>query len=67
LNLTYDEALSNFAFNFNFRRYTGAEEVFQLELGGARHSYLRDHVVKGHVILAGAAAGAYTRPLLSST
>jgi len=22
LNLTYDEALSNFAFNFNLRRYT---------------------------------------------
>jgi hypothetical protein len=48
LKLIYDGPLSNFAFNFNLRRYT-KELVLFLEAPVASE------------------AGAYTRPLLSST
>jgi len=46
--------LSNFAFNFNLRSYSMEDEVRQ---------YLAEH----RMDFAEVAAGAYTRPLLSST
>ena len=59
LKLKYDEALSNVGFNFNLRRYT--KETFDPK-GCSSDDY--------YDVLASAQrreAGAYTRPLLSST
>jgi hypothetical protein len=54
LKLEYDEALSNFAFNFNVR--PGGVAV---ALNGDAWSWVR--------LLTGWQAGAYTRPRFSST
>jgi hypothetical protein len=51
LTLIYDERLSSLAFNFNVRRYTMVTLPF-LDGVGKIHAYK---------------AGAYTRPLFSST
>jgi hypothetical protein len=61
LDSKYDEAVSNFAFNFNLRLYTmvgdGATDLESRAPGGA-------DVFVGY---GGVQAGAYTRPLLSTT
>jgi hypothetical protein len=55
LKLKYEEALSNFTFNFNLRRYSEAADVYDL--------FAEAGVRMGAVL----AAGAYTRPLLGSS
>jgi hypothetical protein len=55
----YDELLSNFRINFNFRRY----------MVGRAHSnvFNKEMVLDAHTTLRGVPAGAFTRPLLTSS
>jgi hypothetical protein len=71
LKLKYEELLSNFAFNFNLRRYSKARVKLIAE-GGAPVPENLENVgaigAPGPVAIAAAPrAGAYTRPPLSST
>jgi hypothetical protein len=66
LKLQYDETLSNFAFNFNLRHYTTVSfardqtRLIAEEIGVAA-------TAATNWLISGFTAGAYTRPLLSST
>jgi hypothetical protein len=60
LETKYDEALSNIAFKFNLRRHTlAATNTLSVKTAG--------YAVLAADKYTGAVAGAYTRPLLSST
>ena len=82
MQLQCDEPLSNFAFNFNLRRYTGVpydivKEMEEVESNiaqydvslvvGANDTVNPSAVEDPDSELAGMPARAYTRPLLSST
>jgi hypothetical protein len=56
LKLRSDESLSNLAFNFNLRHYS--EEA---------QRQLADEQVRSSIAFGALEAGAYTRPLFSST
>jgi hypothetical protein len=60
--LNYDEPLSNFAFKFNLRRYSLCNDS-SLTYSGDKHVYEKI----GESTEVALRAGAYTRPLFSST
>jgi hypothetical protein len=62
LNLTHDETLSSFAFNFNLRHYTKLRAVLDAVQRRRRARRAREQGSQG-----GVTAGAYTRPLFCST
>jgi len=59
LKLKYDELLSNFAFNFNLRRYIAVIPIKTLVTNRLEHTVRHERDIMG--------AGAYTRALFSST
>jgi hypothetical protein len=61
LKLQYDETLSDFAFKFNLRRSTEVQVI------GESRVVLQDIKSSDPYITGAFTAGAYTRPLLSST
>jgi hypothetical protein len=61
LTLEYDEVLSTFAFNFNLRRYMKAQVEAADEAKAGVQTQLSQATAEK------LEAGAYTRPLLSST
>ena len=70
LKLQYDEPLSHFAINFNLRRYGmgGGQRPARANMGAAANMQEREPEPEIKLTLAQAReAGAYTRPLLSST
>jgi hypothetical protein len=62
LRLTYEEPLSNFAFNFNLRRYNKERGVME-----AAAAAVAPECAVAEAACTEAEAGAYTRPLFSST
>jgi len=74
LNLQYDDTLSNYAFDFNLRRYSKNEELtsrvaaLEEELQVYTDSDSAKSLTIKQQLEAGAPTpGAYTRPLFSST